>query len=121
MNRDVRNLHSTPPGESEEVYPLLSGESFRLESIASHGESSPPDFWYDQNDDEWVALLRGSATLEFDDGEILPLTSGDFLLIEAHKRHKVQMASEDAVWLALHFKKNSSNQKHPGSGNQQNE
>jgi len=110
MNRDVRNLYSTPPGESEEIFPLLSAESFRLESIASRGEASPPDFWYDQTNDEWVALLQGSATLEFDEGEIVHLNSGDFLLIEAHERHKVRMTSGDAVWLALHFNRNSSNQ-----------
>ncbi len=104
MNSGVRNIYLAPPGQCEEIFHLLSGNSFRLEAIASRGQVSPENFWYDQEDDEWVALLRGSAALEFDDGEIINLKAGDFLLIEAHDRHKVSRTSKDATWLALHFK-----------------
>ena len=107
MSEDLRNIYLAPPGECEETIHLLSGDAFRLEAITSRGQASPSDFWYDQENDEWVALLRGSAALEFDNGEILHLKEGDFLLIEAHGRHRVSMTSNDAVWLALHFDKAS--------------
>jgi cupin 2 domain-containing protein len=107
MNQVVRNIYVTPPGEFEEIFPLLAGNSFRLESITSRGQASPSGFWYDQDNDEWVALLRGEADLEFQDGETLHLEAGDFLLIEAHRRHRVSMASKDAIWLALHFHRES--------------
>ena len=29
----------------------------RIERIISTGQSSPSGFWYDQTEDEWVALL----------------------------------------------------------------
>ncbi len=103
MNQDIRNIYRTPPGESEEIFHLLSGNAFRLEVITSHGQASPSGFWYDQDNDEWVALLRGSAALEFRDGGILHLNAGDFLLIEAHRKHRVSMTSKDTTWLALHF------------------
>ena len=73
-----------------------------LEQIVSHGKASPEGFWYDQPRPEWVMLLRGTARLQFADGE-RPLAAGDALLIPAHCRHRVAECSLDAIWLALHF------------------
>jgi cupin 2 domain-containing protein len=86
----------------EQFLPLLQSERLQLEQIVSHGQASPDGFWYDQPRPEWVALLRGTARLQFDAGEHL-LTAGDALLIPAHSRHRVAECSLDAVWLALHF------------------
>lgn len=87
--------------EAEEVRPLIQAESFRLEHLVSHGQASPPGFWYDQPEDEWVLLLRGRAMLAFEAGT-LDLVAGDSLTIPARLRHRVESASKDAVWLALH-------------------
>jgi cupin 2 domain-containing protein len=95
----------SPPSDvrgEEEFLPLLQNERLLLEQIVSHGQASPAGFWYDQPRPEWVALLRGTARLQFDDGE-LPLAAGDALLIPAHCRHRVAECSLDAIWLALHF------------------
>ncbi|MDG9923543.1 MULTISPECIES: cupin domain-containing protein [unclassified Pseudomonas] len=89
------------PGEEQFITLLQTGQ-LRLEQIVSRGQASPTGFWYDQPTPEWVALLAGSATLEFDDGR-LPLAAGDALLIPAHCRHRVAECSQDAIWLALHF------------------
>lgn len=92
----------------ERFFPLLEGGAFRLEHIVSHGCASEPGFWYDQADDEWVALLRGRATLVFDQPEeTLELVAGDAVLIPAHRRHRVAATSDDAVWLAVHFRSGS--------------
>ena len=48
-------------------------------------------------------LVQGTAVLRFDPGGEAALKSGDFLLIPANTRHRVESASSDAVWLALHF------------------
>jgi cupin 2 domain-containing protein len=88
--------------EQEQFIPLLQTALLRLEQIVSRGQASPAGFWYDQPTPEWVALLAGSATLEFADGR-LPLAAGDALLIPAHCRHRVAECSQDAIWLALHF------------------
>lgn len=96
-------LQAVPDAAAQEQFlPLLSRDGLRLEQIVSHGQVSPEGFWYDQPQPEWVALLRGSARLEFDDGE-RPLVAGDALLIPAHCRHRVAECSLDAIWLALHF------------------
>lgn len=94
-----------PAGGGETIEELLNRPGFRLERIISRGEASPPDFWYDQEVDEWVLLCQGSAILCFDDGTSAALTSGDSLLIPARRRHRVDRVSDDAVWLALHFPK----------------
>jgi len=100
---EVRSLlPPTPDGAGvEEVEELMSGVGCRLEWIRSHGEPSPDGFWYDQPRAEWVMLLRGAATLEFEDG-VLELTAGDALTIPAGLRHRVGRVSAEAVWLALH-------------------
>ncbi|GAT31790.1 cupin 2 domain-containing protein [Terrimicrobium sacchariphilum] len=100
MKENLLPLH---PGATEEFRQLLDGNSFRLEHIISHGECSPPGFWYDQEQEEWVTLLRGEATLAFDDGARQTMSPGDAVLIPAHRRHRVESVSVDAVWLALHF------------------
>lgn len=92
-------------GDAEQFEPLLAGPGFRLERIVSHGHRSPPDFWYDQPDDEWVVLLSGSARLAIQ-GEAVPheLGPGDWILLPAHRRHRVEWTDpgRPTVWLALH-------------------
>jgi cupin 2 domain-containing protein len=89
---------------AEEVTVLLQTQALRLERIASYGHANPPGFWYDQPEEEWVTLLRGTATLVFAEGATLELAAGDCLTIHAHARHRVEKVSDDAVWLALHPK-----------------
>ena len=44
---------------------LLEDSDVRIERIISHGHSSPPGFWYDQDQAEWVLVLHGlSSTTE---------------------------------------------------------
>ena len=88
--------------ETEEFFLLLQGKEFHLEHIISHSNTSPPDFWYDQERPEWVALLKGKARLRFEEGEV-EMSEGDYLLIPAGMKHRVDYTSEDAVWFALHF------------------
>ena len=88
-------------GQDELIIALLERAGFRLEQIVSNGRGSDPDFWYDQDGDEWVLLARGEAELEFEQ-ESLSLKAGDYLLIPARARHRVASCSPDALWLALH-------------------
>ncbi len=86
---------------------LLTHQSVTIERIVSHGHASPEDFWYDQETDEWVVLLTGSARLQFK-GEADPvaLNAGDFLFIPAHRKHRVEWTDPDvdSIWLAVYFK-----------------
>ncbi len=93
-----------PPGsmqeQGREVFDTLlsvvatTGQRVRLERIMSFGEEHGE--WYDQGWDEWVMVVRG-------DGSVTELEAGGYLLIEAHRRHRVLRTSFDCVWLALHL------------------
>jgi cupin 2 domain-containing protein len=91
----------------EEIFDVLIEEpSLRLERIVSDGHAAPPREWYDQDRDEWVVLLSGSAGLLFEgEAEPVVMKPGDYVLIPAHLRHRVEWTdgSEKTVWLALHF------------------
>lgn len=107
--RPVDLFAVAPSLEEERFDTLLSGKGpWRLERIVSAGQSSPRSFWYDQDEDEWVTLLSGRATLLFagDDGpaESVDLLPGQALLIPAHRRHRVASTSTEppCLWLALH-------------------
>ena len=103
----VRNLLADiPPGMEEEFgEEILRAESFRIERIVSRGQTSPEGFWYDQETEEWVLLVSGSATICFDDGRKVDLKPGDHLLIPRHLRHRVERTDPetDTVWLAVHW------------------
>lgn len=104
----VKNLFDGIPDflAEEKMDGLLETSGFRLERIVSRGQASPPGFWYDQEEQEWVLLLKGSAGLRFsgEDG-LTVLKPGDSLLIPAHVRHRVEWTDpqQDTVWLALFF------------------
>ena len=90
----------------EIIQVLLSTGNFRLERIVSAGQATPPGEWCDQDTHEWVALLSGGARLRFEDeAEPRVLRPGDYLLIPAHRRHRVEWTDPEAptVWLALHY------------------
>jgi len=102
------NLFTNIPAALPEEYldTLLDRDGARLERIVSRGHASPPGFWYDQDSDEWVVLLAGSAALRFEDRDApVVLKPGDYLLISAHRKHRVEWTDPDVktVWLAIHF------------------
>jgi cupin 2 domain-containing protein len=105
----VNNLFAgIPSALPEELFQeLLKTSHFRLERIISHGQASPPGFWYDEPTHEWVVLLSGRAALKFADRTDLEvLNPGDYLLIPAGCRHRVEWTDpeEKTVWLALHYR-----------------
>lgn len=94
----------------EEIATLLTGPTVRIVRIVSHAHASPPEFWYDQGEDEWVMVLAGAAGLLIDgEDKARRLGPGDYLLIPAHVRHRVEWtaADEPTVWLAIHLPNDS--------------
>ena len=98
----LQDAASGLPDEISEV--MLTGQGMRIERIVSHGQASPPGYWYDQDEHEWVMLLEGAATLRFDgDAQLLRLTPGMHVHIPAHVRHRVEWTAPDrrSIWLAV--------------------
>jgi cupin 2 domain-containing protein len=92
---------------TEQITPLLTAPNVRIERIVSRGHASPPGFWYDQPQAEWVVVLSGSAGIAFE-GESSPhrLARGDHLHIPARARHRIAWTdqAEPTIWLAVHYR-----------------
>jgi len=83
---------------------LVSGDGLRIQRIVSYGHRSPEGFWYNQPQNEWVTVLKGKAQIRFED-ELVELNSGDQLLIDANRKHRVEWTARDepTVWLAVFY------------------
>jgi cupin 2 domain-containing protein len=104
----MTNIFSIPdglpgPGEFAEV--LTRSGDIIVERIVSHGHTTSPSTWFDQEKNEWVALVQGKALLTFSDGSSQEMKAGDWLFIPAHRRHRVEETSTDppCIWIAFHF------------------
>ena len=88
----------------ELIETLVASPHVRIERIVSTDHSSPPGFWYDQPEYEWVALVRGFATIEFEDRK-QRLFVGDYVLIPPHTKHRIVSTCRfcPTVWLAVFF------------------
>lgn len=104
MALTVKNLFANLPAaaDGETFATLFENGAAQVERIVSHSHGSPQGFWYDQVDDEWVIVLRGSATLEFASGELVEMKEGDYLTIPRQVKHRVARTSEETIWLSVH-------------------
>jgi len=91
-----------PAGE-EQFVALAARSGARVERIVSRGQASPPGYWYDQEEHEWVIVLRGRARLEIEGRPLLELEEGDWVDLPAHCRHRVDFTDpeRETVWLAF--------------------
>jgi len=106
---------SLPTVLADEFFETLARSGpVRIERIVSCGHATPDNHWYDQGWDEWILLLAGSAGLLLE-GDEQPqiLAAGDYLMIPAHRRHRVVWTdtSQKTVWLAVHIGEQSHEQK----------
>jgi cupin 2 domain-containing protein len=90
----------------EIVDTICSSGNVRIERIVSRGHASPEGFWYDQERDEFVLVVRGSAGLKIEnEDDIVVLKTGDYLNIGAHVKHRVEWTDPtcETIWLAVHY------------------
>lgn len=103
----MNNIFQLIPDDlaDEKFEQLVDNGSIRIERIISRGHTSPESGWYDQDESEWVVVLKGEAILCFESGDSVHLKSGDYINIEAHKKHKVEWTLPDVetIWLAVHY------------------
>lgn len=102
----MKNLFKELPVnlENEIFEDIFNSPNLKIERIISNGHFSPDNFWYDQEQNEWVIVLQGNAILEYENRTII-LEVGDYELIPAHQKHRVASTSneEPTIWLAIHF------------------
>jgi cupin 2 domain-containing protein len=92
---------------AEQVDALVSRPGLKIERIVSFGQASPPGFWYDQAESEWVLLLAGAARVRFaDESEARLLGPGDWLEIAPHRCHRVDWTDPGCptIWLTVLYR-----------------
>lgn len=90
--------------DKEQFFELLKKDNIRVEKIVSNAQTSPEDFWYCQDENEFVLLLQGEAVLEFENSEI-ELKEGDYCNISSKVKHRVKYTSKEkpTIWLAIFY------------------
>lgn len=106
MNSTLASLFDgiDQPIAEESVWVLLEQAGLRIERIVSYGHASPPGFWYDQEQNEWVLLLKGAARLRVEE-RVVDLQPGNCLNLPAHARHRVEWTApgEPTLWLCVYY------------------
>lgn len=108
MNTAIPNIFKSIPEQLPEelIECIFKHDNLRLERIISKGHTTPAGQWYDQEGDEWVLLVQGEAIVLYEKGhQTFHLNAGDYLLIPAHTRHRVEWTPPNAntIWLAAHL------------------
>ena len=75
----LKNIPKELPNELFET--LVQTDNIHIQRIISKGHTSPKEGWYDQEQNEWVLVLKGVARLEFEDGSEVSMRPGDSLEI----------------------------------------
>lgn len=95
-------MFALPEKATEEIVEVLaSGKGMRIERIISYGQTSPQGFWYDQEQAEWVTVLKGEAEIIYASGKRVRLMKGDALLLPARQKHRVSYTSSPCIWLCV--------------------
>jgi cupin 2 domain-containing protein len=90
------------PIQEELTTVLAESDNVRIKRIISTGQVSD---WYDQHETEFVVLLEGNATIEYESGKTVAMSKGDTILFKPHERHRVSFTSSEppCVWLCVFF------------------
>ena len=91
----------------DELFETLAcgSNGVRIERIVSFGHHSPDNFWYNQEQAEWVMVVQGEAMLAVEGEDNTHLRAGDWINLPAHKPHRVVWTTPEqpTVWLAVFY------------------
>lgn len=98
---EVKNVFAEcqPPTVGEYSSTILRDRNVHIERIISSASFGPCA--YQQEQDEWVVLIKGQAVMDIA-GERIELCSGDYVFLPSGLPHSVLNTSDGAVWLAVH-------------------
>ena len=88
------------PQKGETFTTLLEHKNIKINRIVSSNELD--DKLYEQDEDEWLVLLEGEATLLLNKEE-KKLKKGDILFIPAKTPHRVLHTQSGTLWLTVHI------------------
>lgn len=107
MKNEISNVFKLPQQlPQEELFEaLLDNDQVLIERIVSTGQVTPQGKWYNQEKNEWLMILQGEGELGYEDGSRIKLTTGDYLFVPAHQKHRVEYTSTEppCIWLTIFF------------------
>jgi cupin 2 domain-containing protein len=91
---------SDAPATGELAEEVLAFGNAVVEQILSGRLDAPAEYLQEQ--DEWVLVLAGAATLEMD-GEPVELAAREWVLLPSGLPHRVVRTEPGTEWLAVHL------------------
>lgn len=88
------------PALGEETTELVSRRNVVVEQILSAASDTPAPYLQEQ--DEWVVVLAGRASMTVG-GEPVELGPGDWVFLPAGLPHTVDGTEQGTSWLAVHL------------------
>ena len=91
------------PKNTELIEILSESENIKIERIVSNGQTTE---WIVSNEEEFVLLIQGKATIEFENRKET-LIKGDTIIIKKGEKHRVAYTSKEphCIWLCVFYKK----------------
>ena len=90
----------TTPKNGETFTTLLAHKNIKINRIVSSDDLDETE--YIQEEDEWLVLLEGEATLLLDQS-MKRLTKGESLFIPSKTPHRVVRTQNGTIWLTVHI------------------
>ena len=88
------------PQSGETFTTLLEHKNIKINRIVSSEDVNETE--YLQEEDEWLILLEGKATLLLDHKE-KELKKGDIVFIPSKIPHRVLLTQQGTLWLTVHI------------------
>ncbi len=102
--KKTKNLLDNLIISNQEIFDeIFKNQSVKIKRIVSNGQVSPEGFWYDQDEYEFVLVIKGKAILEFENRDIT-LNENNYVIIKPHEKHRVKYTSKPTIWLCVFFK-----------------
>ena len=102
----LNNIFAEIPGDldNELMQVLQQSDNIKIQRIVSKGQVSPESGWYDQQQNEWVIVIKGEAIITFEQTEVA-MHAGSYINIPAHTKHKVSWTHADleTIWLVVYY------------------
>ena len=98
-----KNIPESLPDEILEN--IVKSKNCKIKRILSKSHTTPEGKWYDQDENEWVMIIKGSAELLFKNNKRVKMQEGDYINIPAHVKHRVEKtdSEKETIWLAVFY------------------
>ena len=85
---------------------LVKKNSLKIERIVSRKHITQKGRWYNQDKNEFVLVIKGSAELTFMKNkkhERIKMKKGDYINIPTHLKHRVDKTDKETIWLTVFY------------------